>query len=99
MIVERTHKDQTITEGDAAHRRAISNRRRRQFVEVMPEEFARHGIEREEAIVGTDQIHYTVNYQRRGIEAAFDLAGLKSPDGRKLFDVLARDLVERAVTL
>src|SRR5262249_22940039 len=98
VIVESSHKDQAITNGNAANRHTIRNGDLRQFIEIAPKSFSGYGIKGEKAIIGTHQIENAIHDKRRGIQSAFDFAGLKSPRRSYGLHIVAVDLCELAVT-
>ena len=66
-------------------------------VVVRPKDAARGGIQSEDVILRTREVHDAIHHQRRGFEL-LRRAALKEPLGFQFFHIAGVDLIEAAVT-
>jgi len=93
MIVAGTLEQQTEPHCEACAAADAAQRAGRNLTRARPDLRAGGGVQREQMIVGGQQIHDAVDHQRRRAEAAF--AGRKRPSDGQMADVLGVDLIQR----
>ena len=100
-VVIRAEEDFAIANRDTAILNhvgdAARDARTRRRIPVVPDQTARGGLEREHLGARRDQIHDTINNDRRGVQVLGIVAGLKDPRGSKIFHVARVDLIQSAI--
>src|SRR6185503_16858493 len=98
VIVHGAEENQSISNSDASIKFAVRGYEiARELVVVGPKPLPCLCIQSEYAVLAGDQVHDSVDYDRSCVKSAFDLSGLKSPNGNQVLHIVCPDLIERAV--